>query len=109
MSTSTDERVASRGMVHEVVRVVSVGAGEAGGRPSQLPGSEAPASPGILTTTVVTVAHEHCAGASESSPAGLVLTFAAPGAGRGASEFRIGWVAGRGSAGSATITETVCW
>lgn len=99
--------------VHGVIHTASAGAAAVGAGLAQIPGSDAPVIAGIQTTMIIAIAEEYGVPITKVASADLLLTFAATTAGRGLSQFLVGWVPGWGNAINATtaaaLTEAVGW
>jgi hypothetical protein len=92
MATTTNPRTANTGKSFRVVESSTVAADATG-----------------ESVTTVVVAEEDGAGGQALSAPSHTLTFTARNVARGASQFLIGSVPGRGSDRSATFTEAVDW
>ena len=99
--------------IHGVIHTASVGAAAVGAGLAQLPGSDAPVIAGIQTTMIIAIAEEYGVPLTKTAAADLLLTFVATTAGRGLSQFLVGWIPGWGNAinasTAAALTEAVGW
>lgn len=90
------------------VASAGVGAGLA-----QLPGSDAPVLVSIQSAMILALADWYGVSMTQAAATQLLLTFTATMAGRGVSQWAIGWVPGWGNAVNATtaaaLTEAVGW
>lgn len=96
-------------MIHGAsTAAAGVGAGLA-----QIPGADAPVLMSIQTGMVVGIAEQYGVSMTKTAAADLVLTFAASMAGRGVSQFLVGWIPGAGNAinasTAAAVTEAIGW
>ena len=99
--------------IHGIIHTSSAAAAGVGAGLAQLPGSDAPVIVGIQSAMIVAIGVEHSVGLSKAAATDLVLTFSATMAGRGLSQFLVGWIPGIGNAINAStagaITEAVGW
>ena len=103
----------SSGSLHAIIHAAAVAAGGVGAGLAQLPGSDAPVLIGLQAAMVTAIAYKYGVELSHAAAVKLVMTFAATMAGRGISQWLIGWWPGVGNtinaATAASITEAVGW
>jgi len=99
--------------IHGIIHTASAGAAGVGAGLAQIPGSDAPAIAGLQTTMIIAIAEERGISITRAAAADLLLTFAATTAGRGISQWLVGWIPGWGNAinasTAAALTEAVGW
>jgi uncharacterized protein (DUF697 family) len=102
-----------RQKVHGVIHTASAAAAGVGAGLAQVPGSDMPVICGIQTTMIIAVAELHGASITKTAAADLLLTFTASMAGRGLSQWVLGWIPGFGNAvnaaTAAALTEAIGW
>lgn len=99
--------------IHVMVHGASTAAAGVGAGLAQVPGSDMPVIMSIQTGMVVGIAQHYGVNLTKTAAADLVLTFAAGMAGRGVSQFLIGWFPVIGNAINAStaagFTEAIGW
>ncbi len=99
--------------IHGIIHTASAASAGVGAGLAQLPGSDAPVLASIQTTMIIAVAEVHGASITKTAAAELLLTFSATIAGRGLSQWLVGWIPAYGNAINATtaaaVTEAVGW
>ena len=99
--------------VPTVIHAAGVAAAGVGAGLAQLPGSDAPALMSIQTAMIQAIADVYGVSMSQASAAQLLLTFSATMAGRGFTQWAVGWMPGWGNAlnaaTAAALTEAVGW
>ena len=99
--------------LHAIIHAAATASAGVGAGLAQLPGSDAPLLTSIQAAMVLAIAEKYRAPLTETAAVELVMTFAATMAGRGLSQWLIGWVPGWGNAVNAStaaaLTEAVGW
>jgi uncharacterized protein (DUF697 family) len=99
--------------VHGIIHTSAAACAGVGAGMAQIPGSDAPVLVGIQTTMIIAIADEHSVKLTKAAAADLILTFAASMAGRGVSQWLVGWIPGAGNAinasTAAALTEAIGW
>ena len=99
--------------IHAIIHSASVASAGVGAGLAQVPGSDAPVLTGIQSAMILGIAQKYKVSLPETAAADLVFTFGASMAGRGLSQFLVGWMPGIGNAlnasTAAALTEAIGW
>lgn len=96
-----------------LIHAASAAAAGVGAGLAQLPGSDAPMLMSIQNAMILAIADAYGVPMTQAAAAQLLLTFSATMAGRGFTQWAVGWVPGWGNivnaATAAALTEAVGW
>lgn len=114
MTTNSYYSISARPLgVTAIIHGAATSAAGVGAGLAQIPGSDAPVLMGIQSTMILAIAHAHGVSITKSAAAKLILPFSASVAGRGLSQFLVGWIPGFGNAINAgtafAITQAIGW
>ena len=99
--------------IHGLIHTAAAACAAVGGGLAQAPGSDTAVITPIQVAMVVAVGREHGVPTSGAAAAKLILPFSAAAAGRGISQWLVGWWPGVGNAinaaTAAALTEAIGW
>ena len=99
--------------IHGIIHTSSIAAAGVGAGLAQIPSADTPVLCALQTNMIMAIARQNNISLDEAMSADLLLTFTAAMAGRGLSQWLIGWIPGYGNAinasTAATLTEAIGW
>ena len=99
--------------IHGLIHAAAAAAAAVGGGLAQAPGSDAAAITPIQVAMVAAIGQQHGAPSPRAAAPKLILPFSAAAAGRGLSQWLVGWWPGVGNAinaaTAAALTEAIGW